>query len=208
MRAAGLLRRELWFSQVSAAPIIGLGGERQVCALGEQRLPPNPGKLKWAPLPEGWERVPLSRSAARRRRQKIDEKEFWTEVVRATWRSAPSRNQLLRRHWDEVRSTGLEGAYRDWQLRAKKFRRLPLGMRCGMESSAHRRVCDPFRLGVGPRLRRMWEGDERKGRLVWRRVCREGEVRGLGAIAFQFGERTGAVCQHFPACEGSCPHAA
>ncbi|QOE55587.1 RNA-dependent RNA polymerase [Macrophomina phaseolina ourmia-like virus 2] len=205
MRAAGLLRRELWFSQISAAPIIGLGGERQVGALGEQRLPPNPGKLKWAPLPEGWERVPLARSAARRRRQKVEEKDFWSEVVRSTWRSAPSRNQLLRRHWDEVRSTGLEGAYRDWQLRARKFRRLSLGLTCGMESSCHRRVCDPFRLTVGPRLRRMWEGDERKGRLVWRRVCREGEVRGLAAIAFQFGERTGALCQHFPACEGSCP---
>jgi len=160
---AGLWRRELWFSEV------GAHGSN-----AEQRLPVNPGKIKWVGLPAGWERVPLSKSPSRRRAQREAEIPFWEAVVSSTWDGPVSKNSKLRNHWREVRLTGLESAWSSWRRGAKSFHagkhwRALFVRYCG----GCPRVSDPFRLRVGEKLRRwLFCGSPRRP-TVWAPVARE-----------------------------------
>jgi len=160
---AGLWRRELWFSESGAFG-----------ASPEQRLPVNPAKIKWAPLPGGWERVPISKSPSRRRAQRSAEEPFWEAVVSSTWDGWVSRNVRLRDHWKEVRRTGLESAWSSWRRLSRVFHSGGLYRRLFVRYfDGQPRISDPFRLRVGPRLRNWLFSCQPRRPTVWAPVARE-----------------------------------
>jgi hypothetical protein len=181
IQEAGLWRRELWFQGVK-----------------ESRLPPSPGKVKWAPLPEGWERVPLARSAGVRRRQEKTQDSFWDAVIEGAWSGGViDKNVQLRDHWDESARTGCHGAYLDFKARSKKYSRSPLMRRhfyrfelaspgCPFSEDNQQVLVgsNPYELRLGERLRGWLFGvSPARGRLVWSPKRQER----VGPVAFVFG---------------------
>jgi len=182
MQSSGLWRRELWFQDVP-----------------EARLPPHPGKIKWAPLPEGWERVPLSSKPARRRRQLSVQDRFWESVTEGCWRGAVDKNVQLRCHWDEAARTGHHGSYLEFKARARRWgssmlmrRAFGYGFRLKYPDRPFSQdnpqvICgvNPFELKMKEQLRRwLFEPSAGGRRLVW--APREPESRGVAFVSAGF----------------------
>jgi len=81
----------------------------------EVPLPVSPRKLSWSPLPEGWERSPLSRIRSVRKAQLEVQRSFFSDLTASAWLCPPSRGVVLDSYFAEVRMGGHEGSWRWWK---------------------------------------------------------------------------------------------
>jgi hypothetical protein len=144
LKRCGLLRREAFFLSLPACP-----------------LPTDFVRLKTPTLPEGWRRVPVSRSAPERARQREAEGVFFSLLVSRSWVERPvSVSKLAQLTWNATRATG---HLRDW-LRFRRTSQMKLGKlgRC----RAYRLFASRQRVDVSKvwafraprRLRMVWSG--------------------------------------------------
>lgn len=182
--AAGLWRRELWYSEAFLSQ-----------SAEESPLPLCLGKVRWADVPEGWVRRPAPRSAAQRRRARKSQDDFFEILNQVSWTTPFDVRAATQEHWKECRGSGLESKWDSWRLRSKgKVRGWATGrfFTRGVYASLYVKIGSfvrlPFRwesarnanwryLRVGEGLRRWLFEPPRRERKIW--VPAQGELKPL-----------------------------